>query len=86
MKLIPIVPDLRRVVEREFEIIRRGGGSYIHKEGMDGIESFVKGMIIVSLAQKIANHKTSCRVPFSGVQSKQPIEDSINNKPISRRR
>jgi hypothetical protein len=79
------VSELRRVIQREFEIKREEVGLHT-KEGMDGIESFGKGMVMIARAQNVANRKVSCRTPFSGVQSKQIFEDRVTDKPIFRRR
>ena len=56
------------------------------KEGTDGIESFVKGMVIISFAPNDCEPQSVLQTSFSGVQSKQILEDRVNNKPIFRRR
>ena len=65
------MPALRSVKQREFEIEgEEVRAAYIHKEGVSGIESFVKGMLMMSLAQNDCEPQMSFRAPVSGVQSK----------------
>jgi hypothetical protein len=53
---------------------------------VSGIESFVKEMVIMSLALNDCEPQNIFRDPLGGVQSKEFLEDRINDKPIFLRR